>query len=136
MQQGRRVGRTEPSPVEASSHEGLKVDGAGERCKGASRQEKERGGDDGRDGGTGVVSNGDTGEEQQSSHKMRPSPAPIKLNARLSGPLSSRCCFSECWVMGSSLGQGLLGHVETPEYFGTTWLNCSLQEHGLAGGTK
>lgn len=36
--------------------------------------------------------------------------------------------------MGSSLGQGLLGHVETPEYFGTTWLNCSLQEHGLAEG--
>lgn len=36
--------------------------------------------------------------------------------------------------MGSSLGRGLLGHVETPEYFGTTWLNCSLQEHGLAEG--
>lgn len=60
VQQDRRVGRTEPSPVEASSHEGLKVDGAGERCKGASRQEKERGGDDGRGGGTGVVSQMET----------------------------------------------------------------------------
>lgn len=58
------MGRTEePSPVEASSHEGLKVDGAGERCKGASRQEKERGGDDGRMAGRCGVTEGDTGEE-------------------------------------------------------------------------
>jgi hypothetical protein len=55
---GQRVGSTEPSPVEASSHEGLKVDGAGERCKGASTDRRRRAvwtDDRGMVGGRGVV---------------------------------------------------------------------------------
>lgn len=55
-QRDRRVGSTEPSPVEASSHEGLKVDGAGERCKGAAQMGKESGMDRyGGNGGRGMV---------------------------------------------------------------------------------
>lgn len=52
---GRRQQREEgggaqsPSPVEASSHEGLKVDGAGERCKrGEHRQRRREGAEVGR----------------------------------------------------------------------------------------
>lgn len=37
--------------------------------------------------------------------RPRPSlPSPIKLDAGLQGPLRSTCCFSECWIMESSLG--------------------------------
>lgn len=43
-------GGESPSPVEASRHEGLKVDGAGERWKeGQAQTEKERGGEYGTD---------------------------------------------------------------------------------------
>lgn len=42
-------GAQSPSPVEASSHEGLKVDGAGERCKrGEHRQRRREGAEVGR----------------------------------------------------------------------------------------
>lgn len=43
-------GGESPSPVEASRHEGLKIDGAGERWKeGQAQTEKERGGEYGTD---------------------------------------------------------------------------------------
>lgn len=75
MQRDRRVGSTEPSPVEASSHEGLKVDGAGERCKGAAQTgEGKRCGQvvEGMGDRYGVTDE-DMGEEQQSNHKMKDS---------------------------------------------------------------
>lgn len=50
MEEELREGRWRPSPVEASRHEGLEVDGAGERCKeGQAQTEKERGGEYGTD---------------------------------------------------------------------------------------
>jgi hypothetical protein len=51
-------GGESPSPVEASSHEGLKVDGAGERWKGASTERREvwMDGRSSRNRGMGIVS--------------------------------------------------------------------------------